>query len=283
MGFTLFRELLEKAISETAGFRRWTTLTFSGMGEPLVDPTLDSKITLARARGLSVLVLTNGILLSVERFKALENLGVGSVRVSLHAHSADAYARLHGTSGSEFAHLRESLTEVCAVKRDSSVIMTYDIVPGVNERDVQPWIDYWKGKADLLEVWTPHNWASAMRYRAIAGERLPSCGRPWYTPIQIQVDGTVNLCCFDYDGALTLGDLKTQSLTQIFNSEPYLSLERRHRAGDFTNSDLICRDCDQRKRDQSGILIYSSRGDVQERVKQVSTTYVKVSGGPPAK
>ena len=142
---------------------------------------------------------------------------------------------------------------------------------------MQGWIEYWKNRADLIEVWRPHNWVNAKDYRLKQKLKKNSCGRPLKTPLQIQADGTINMCCFDFDGKLTLGNLKTESLKEIFSSDIFKRISSCHLKGDFTKSDLICRDCDQRNFDKSGVMMYSSKFDPIKRVKMVSTTYEEVA------
>ena len=68
---------------------------------------------------------------------------------------------------------------------------------------------------NLITGWTGRD------YRTIKKEQLKTCGRPFNGPLQVQVDGTVNMCCFDYNGKLLLEDLNAQSLAEIFNSVAY--------------------------------------------------------------
>ena len=81
------------------------------------------------------------------------------------------------------------------------------------------------------------------------------------------------MCCFDFDGKLTLGDLKKQSLKEIFSSPMYKKIATHHTTGDFENSGLICEHCDQRNVSKKGVMLYNSEFDINERVKAVSTTY----------
>jgi hypothetical protein len=150
------------------------------------------------------------------------------------------------------------------------------VVEGMNDKKVSDWIDFWKNKADLLEVWRPHNWVNAKAYRKVQPEKAVSCGRPFTGPLQIQVDGTVNMCCFDFDGKLTLGDLKTQSLREIFSSSTCSKIVKCHTTGNFKGSGLICENCDQRNMKKKDIMVFNSKFDIEERVKMVSTTYKKL-------
>lgn len=274
MSFELFRYIFDKINSETS---QYDTLTFPGLGEPLLDETLDDKITYAKKHGYTVLMLTNGSLLTVDRFKRLEDIGLDSIRVSIYGDSPESYNAIHGTKNTDlFQKVKENLTEISRIKNKTSLLITYNVVDGYNDSELESWIEYWKDKVDLLEVWRPHNWVDGRVYRVIQEEKLKTCGRPWKTPLQIQVDGTVNMCCFDFNGKLLLGDLKTQTLKEIFESSMFKKILKHHTTGRFDGSRLICENCDQRNLDKSEVMIYNSKFDIQERVKKVSTTYSDV-------
>ncbi len=274
MSFELFKMLFDKINQET---NQYNIITFPGMGEPLLDKTLNKKIKYAKNRNYHVLILTNASLLSVERFRELEELGVDSIRVSFYGNTPQSYASVHGIKDKTlFKKNRDSLTAICKIKKHTRILLTYNTVQNNNDSDVNSWIAYWQDRADLLEVWRPHNWVNGKTYRSVQQSKLKTCGRPFKTPLQIQVDGTVNMCCFDFDGKLLLGDLKKQSLKEIFESPMFKKIEQRHRTGDFENSGLICENCDQRNADKSDVMVYNSKFDIEERVKKVSTTYLDV-------
>lgn len=271
MSLKTFKFLLDKITAES---RQFDTITFPGMGEPLLDKSIDEKIVYAKKRGFTILILTNGSLLSVERFQELENIGVDSIRVSMYGDTPESYSSVHGVNNSNFFEkVKKNLTRIAELKKKTKLLLTYNIVNNVNDSALESWIEYWKDKVDLLEVWRPHNWINAKNYRKVQPEKMKTCGRPWKTPIQIQVDGTVNMCCFDFNGELLLGDLKLQSLKDIFESEMFKKILKHHTSGDFVSSGLICENCDQRNIDKSDVMAYNSKFDIKERINKVSTTY----------
>jgi hypothetical protein len=93
------------------------------------------------------------------------------------------------------------------------------------------------------------------------------------------VDGTINMCCFDFNGDLTLGDLKTQSITEIFKGESFQKIFKCHKSGDFEGSGLICKNCDQRNEEKFDVLIYNSKFDLKERIEMISSTYASLNNG----
>ena len=276
MSLDLFKMLFDKIIKETD---QYDTLTFPGMGEPLLDDTLNKKIEYAKKckKDLAVLLLTNGSLLTPQKFKEFEDLGLTSVRVSFYGNTPESYSKVHGINDrSAFARVRDNLLEVAKVRKHTELLITFNVVDGSNDDVIKDWIDFWEDKVDLIEVWRPHNWVDGRSYRKVQEEKLKTCGRPFKGPLQVQVDGTVNMCCFDFDGKTTLGDLKKHTLKEIFTSPLFEKIVKHHKSGDFTGSGLICKYCDQRNKDKGDVMVYNSKFDIEERVRMVSTTYKEV-------
>ena len=275
MDFELFKYIFDRINTETS---QYNTLTFPGMGEPLLDEAIDDKIIYAKKHNYNILMLTNGSLLTVDRFRRLEDIGMDSIRVSIYGNSSESYNAMHGISNTDsFLRIKENLTEISRIKTKTSLLLTYNVVDGCNDSALESWIEYWKDKVDLLEVGRPHNWVDSKDYRAVQKDKLKTCGRPLNTPLQIQVDGTVNMCCFDFDGKLLLGDLRTQTLEEIFESSMFNKILRYHTSGDYRGSGIICENCDQRNVEKTDAMIYNSKYDIEERVKKVSTTYADLN------
>ena len=275
MSFESFKFYLDKIHAESD---QYDTVTFSGFGESTLDPGLLQKIEYARNLGYRVYLLTNGTLLTKEMFLKMNDLGVESIRISIHGNTLDAYLKTHGLKNESFFHkIKGAIDAFCAIpNRKIRIILTF-VETEYNRKNIDNFIEYWKNRVDLLEVWRPHNWVDGRRYRDISGiEKFKTCGRPENGPLQIQVDGTINMCCFDFNGQLLLGDLKTHSLKQIFNDTPFQRLLKAHQTGEYGGSGLICENCDQRNKLKSGreILIYNSKFEPNTRVNQYSTTYV---------
>jgi Predicted Fe-S oxidoreductases len=271
MSFELFKLLFDKVRFET---KQYDTITFSGFGEPLLDEGLFEKIKYAKSKGFKVLILTNGSKLTVDTFKKLQYMNVDSIRISFYGISSSSYCRVHGISNIiMFEKVKQNLIDISEIKSHTQIILTYNIVDAINSSETQQWIDFWKERVDLVEVWKPHNWVNGKSYRQVQKDKLKTCGRPWNTPLQIQVDGTVNMCCFDYNGKLLLGDLKTDSLNDIFNSDAFQLILKCHENGNFEDSGLICENCDQRNSAKSDVMVYNSIFDVRDRVGKFSTTY----------
>jgi MoaA/NifB/PqqE/SkfB family radical SAM enzyme len=87
--------LYTRLVDDLVSLRATEDLVLSGKGEPLTHPRLLDMVRYAKARGLAVTLFTNGILLTPEVAAALIDAGLDLLYVSLSAHDAASFAKLH--------------------------------------------------------------------------------------------------------------------------------------------------------------------------------------------
>ncbi|MDR1910965.1 MAG: SPASM domain-containing protein, partial [Helicobacteraceae bacterium] len=75
-------------------------------------------------------------------------------------------------------------------------------------------------------------------------------------------DGSVSICCFDYNRELIIGNILNDSFETIINSEKTKQIQKILSSENVLNSDLICKNCDQ-IRDRSDALIYTSDNNMR--------------------
>jgi len=82
---------------------------------------------------------------------------------------------------------------------------------------------FWEPRADAIEMWKPHNFGDGRSYRERhqTVELKTTCGRPENGPLQIQWDGEVIPCCYDYNNQIVLGNAFEQPVLDILNGEKY--------------------------------------------------------------
>lgn len=243
-------------------------ITISGMGEIFLDKDIMYKISKVKTYGYQLNIVTNGSLLTEKTIDQLFFYSVDSIRISIHTTNPLEYEQITGSQKHQHVVNIIKYINNHPKKNNTKLILTADIIDINNDN-----IDLLKEKffdVDLLEIWKPHNWINWKNYRS--GEKTKNtCGRPFSGPLQIQVDGTVNICCFDYNGELLIGDLKKQSIKEIFNSQEYLNIKQCHSTNKLDN--LICHSCDQLYASDPGIVIYNSKFDSKFRINRTSTIY----------
>jgi len=263
-----FNSIIKMTMSELPTI---TEVTVSGFGEALLDKELLQKVSFAKTMGYNIHVLTNGSLLNEDLIDKLLDY-VSDIRISLHTTMEENYNSITQTKN-YLPHVLRMIDYIAShpKKNNSRLIVTSDVIEE-NKNDIEKFVNDLENHVDLIEVWKPHNWVTWGNYRQ--GPIVKNtCGRPWNTPIQVQVDETINMCCFDYNGELLLGDLKTQTFKEIFSGNEITYIRDCHKSIEsIKDCDLICSQCDQ-IRDVGSIVLYNNVYSENERVGKTSTNY----------
>lgn len=269
-------DLFAHIISEVEKQPDIKNITLSGFGEAALDKHLIWKMKYVKEKGYNVNILSNGSALSKESIDDMFDLGVSNLRVSVHSIDRFNFKKIAGIGDLLYEKLFENINYISSKRNNKTLFIINSVIdPSMPQHDINDLVEYFENRADVVEIWKPHNWSNELNYRN--GDFVKkTCGRPFRGPLQVQVDGTINMCCFDYDGKTILGDLNKNSIDEIFtNSKMYKKLLKHHTSGDFRNSGLICETCDQRI-SYDGLIYSSQKATKEEREKMFSSTYVKM-------
>lgn len=275
MSLDEYKFYLDKTLNELGG--QITETTFSGFGEIFIDKGLTEKIDYACSKNLEVHILSNGSMMTPDKIDKIYKSGVKDIRVSLHTSNKSSYSKIMNFKSSKYNYETTFSNVQYALDNkpdDVDVIITADIVEE-NSEDVEQLIKDFEGKCSL-EIWKPHNWVYGKNYREVSQPNvLDSCGRPFNGPIQIQINGDVIMCCFDFNNELVLGNFKNNTLEEIFSGDVFKRLYKHHSEGTCQDSDFICSNCDQLK-DKGDIVIYNNRvSNSNKRISLTSTALTK--------
>jgi len=231
-------ELFHKIIDEAAGHPDIDSIAFSALGEPLLDPHLVERVAYVRAARdwNPVELYTNGVFLTPAKFDALRIAGLTHCSISLNAVSQEQHTRIMGIKG-KFDTVRQNIIYainnrgsmevlVKAVRNDDQFTLADQIAFYMSwgiRRNPQP-----GGPIGHGDVVYECNWGG--KNRLIAGRTLDpnsTCGRA-VGQFSVLQDGTVTLCCYDPLAEYPFGDMKTQTIKEVYNSEKYVEFRTMH-------------------------------------------------------
>lgn len=213
-----------------------TILTLHRRGESLLHPHLSEIMDDVAGRFAEVQLATNGTLLTEEKYAPLVR-GLTFLSFSL-----DTPDRFNATRrGADYSTVEHNILAFLQynegrVRTQVSMVRTED----ATDEQCQGFIDLWKKRVDRVRVYEEHSTDGvfgAMRQRR--SPRQP-CTMPFYE-ILAYADGTVGRCNHDWDGP-RLGDLKTQSIAEIWHGPELTSLRQQHQSLNIT--DPVCHSCD---------------------------------------
>ena len=236
--------LTRKILDEAATIPEIEMVTFTGLGEPLLDPKLLERIAYARKMlpKLPITLFSNGALLTPKLFDNLVDAGLSTLYVSLNGVRPEQRSQVMGLD--DF----EKVTKALDYARETSNGRCGVIVKGISSKDLMECGDAdkfrarWGGftaEGGSAFLHLEGNWAGKMFPMRV----LPTepCSRA-LSQIMVLWDGRVALCCFDGEGEVILGDLNTQSIREAYNSEKYVAIRQAHHEG-RRQSVPICARC----------------------------------------
>ncbi|MFW9901101.1 MAG: SPASM domain-containing protein [Candidatus Thorarchaeota archaeon] len=271
MSTELFKHILEKTYKEV---KQINSISFSGFGEFSTDSDWRIKIKEATKYYSYIHILTNLSLLDFDDFDFLLKY-VYDIRISFSSIDEESFQMSHHPQTNiSYENIKRKIIYLLNKRRGNQKIILNFLAMNGKEDTAAKWTDYWLNKADLIEIWRPHNWITGKKFRKLSNKRLSTCGRPFHGPIQVQVDGTINVCCFDYNGELVIGDLKTQSYKDIFNGENMKQIQLLH-SSNRADEIGLCLICDQRNDfiSRKKNLIFSSAFNREDRIRKTSTCF----------
>jgi hypothetical protein len=234
MDVDLYRKVVDECASLGIGHVR-----MHNYGEAFVDKRLPEKIAYAKSRGIpEVGVITNGSLLGPDVARAVVEAGLDAINISLDAAGKETFESTR--LGLKYDKVIANVEGLVQARRElgrtrPKLILSF--VRQDNSAEEQAFIDHWSAVADKIHITELHNWAGTLKRRADVN--FP-CYRQWLT-FTVLWDGRVSLCCADLDGHIVLGDLRTQSIAEIWNGDAYRRVRREHLE---SGGPAICRNCD---------------------------------------
>jgi hypothetical protein len=213
-------------------------------GEPFVDRNLTGKVAYAKQRGIAeVGVISNGSLIDEQVAQGVIEAGLDAINISVDASGREVFERTR--VGLKYDTVIANIERIVRIKREQrrthpKLILSF--VRQDNSQEEQAFIEHWGAVADKIHVTDLHNWAGTLNHESDV--RYP-CYRQWLT-FTVLWDGRVSLCCADFDGRVVLGDMRTSSIREVWESETYRTVRREHLE---SGGPAICRSCDLPRKD----------------------------------
>jgi hypothetical protein len=202
------------------------------------------KVRYAKQKGIAeVGMISNGSLISEATARGMIDAGLDAINISVDASGKETFERTRvGLNYDRVIGNIERLVQIRAELGRKRPKLILSFVRQGNTADEQAFIEHWRTIADKVHVTDLHNWAGTLNRESDVNY---PCYRPWLT-FTVLWDGRASLCCADFDGKTILGDLRTATIEEIWNAEPYREVRRAHLENGGPD---ICRSCDLPKKD----------------------------------
>lgn len=249
-------EVLQRVIDQAEYFAAPAWLHW--FGEPLMNPMLFEQIEIAKQKIHNLGISTNATLLNEANQQRILESNLDSIIIAIDGDSKSVYERVRKSA-------RFTFDEVCAntegflARRNAAGLhrprVTLSIiVMDETAGDLQNFKRHWEQHGADEILFKPFvNWGGQksetfdnleiVSQRAkLSSPRAHPCKFMWES-LLVTWDGRVVPCCYDFDAKLVLGDLKTQTMDEIWNGPAYVELRKAELEG--RNRSELCRNCSQ--------------------------------------
>lgn len=217
-----------------------------GLGEPFLDRAIFDRIEYCERHGVSTLLSTNGTLLDEETAARLLDSRLQHITLSFDGASKVTFE--HYRKGARFERVRDNFARFAQMKhqRGSRIQIVVQMVrmPG-NAHEVDEFKRFWGAISGVDQVRVKEDETNLVQPEGQrSGGKARPCHYLWRGAMYVKHDGTVYPCCQSYnlDGA-PVGDLRVQTLEEIFNSDEMIRLRELHAQGRSAEIDMCKRCC----------------------------------------
>ena len=120
------------------------------------------------------------------------------------------------------------------------------LINETNKHEEKAFFEFWKDKSDKVLRTEMHNWGGQINEEKISQNQNQPFSSVCYFPfsqIFIQIDGKVRICCLDVNGKNILGNLKQNTITEIWQSGSFNYLRKNLIEKNKANLPKICQNC----------------------------------------
>lgn len=242
----LFKKVIDEIASLWPARSKWYGLYLHHFGESLLHPRFDEAMIYAREKGFRAMLSCNPLVMTEERAQRLFAAHPAEIWMMMDGIDDETFFRTRGVKNAYDVSLRQAIRafeikEAVSPETDLKIVaIDFPAFRGVVDK-VEA---YWKENHGLTIQRKEYNsWgdltpdASGMPREKYADG---TCHFPWRGMV-VTWDGTVVPCCRDYDCKYPLGNVREDSLTDIWNSERMKALRADLRTRSPRNA--LCRDC----------------------------------------
>lgn len=239
--------LFRKIIDDLADFPgKLQVLHLYKDGEPLANKALAQMVAYARQSGRveRIEFTSNGLLLTPERSRELLEAGLDGVRISIYGLDDDSYRHITRTPVS-FERIRANVAALHEAKktlRPSMHVHCKIVDAGLSAETKARFFSVFTPISDSVHIdplveWMPSGSAPLVAMplvRQPAPGRIVGpqvCAEP-FMKLAVNHDGTVSACCADWSCELLAGDLRTQSLAEVWHGPALRALRLTHLRGE---------------------------------------------------
>ena len=253
MSYEMFSKLIDD-MGTVWGKGKIKKLRLFKVGEPLMNPHVCEMVKYAKKAEIAecIEITTNGLLLTDEMSQGLIEAGLDILNVSVNGINEKQYKDTCSVD-INFNDFRENIKYFYDHRKSCQLFLKYSDI-GYTEEEKEKFYHLFEDSCDEIFVetisgslWQDTNISENVKStgKGIYGQELEAkavC--PFlFTTMVINDQGIAHLCCVDWKSEYILGDLKNESVADIWNGEKLRLFQRLHLEKKKDTIEL-CKNCE---------------------------------------
>jgi len=264
MDINLFKKIIDELVELNPQYKEGTLpIWFHHFGESLTHPDFADFIRYANGKGVGTQMSVNPLMFSKKISQDLIDANPTHLLVAFDGHDNESFEKIRGlpkayekSKENLLAFLEQKVASGSKIRIVISIIdfplngekgdeMRTELesfwrsVPGVDDVLWKPFT-IWIGDTAAINGLKRPKTEAEQFMQSYMDLRKVTCDFPWKR-VAIAWDGGVIPCCHDYNNIYPLGNVKEQSLKEVWNGPKMVALRRELRSGNVKNK--LCKDC----------------------------------------
>ncbi|MBU1136623.1 MAG: radical SAM protein [Nanoarchaeota archaeon] len=248
MDMKLYKKIIDNCVE-----LKIDNITLSFFGEPLLDKTLIEKIKYAKRMGISVSFYSNASLLDKSWARKLIESKLDNITISLDGCTKETYERIR--RGLKFDVVKNNILNLIKLKKKMGVndpkIDLVIVELEENKKEIKKFYKEWKNEVESINIINMRNWTGKINKKGTKesfhfnykSKRKP-CALIWQKMI-VDWNGDVVLCADDWNHSTVLGNLKEQTIKEIWKGKKLKEIKEAHIKGEFWKVP-VCSKCNKK-------------------------------------
>jgi len=227
-------------------------------GDPLLHPYIIPMIEYTSKKGIIPRLITNPNLLTEKMCNQLVNSGLHTLGISIDGVDDKTYKHIRGPNANYTRAIKNInlLLQIKNKNKSKMKIFLTMVHMKANKYDCEKFKELWNKKGidelvvsplsilDSSDKTLVEQGDNELFSKQFKNKENNYCVEPWIG-VTVTVDGKVLVCCNDYDEKYILGDLKENSLEEIWNNDK-MKLLRRQVRDKKLHTNPLCKNCWER-------------------------------------
>ena len=208
-------------------------LRFIGWGEPFLHPKIIDYLEYAKP--LLLHITNNGQIITERQMRDLVRIGLDSIIFSMQGATKKGYEEMR--IGADYDKLIKNILKLIEIRgnKEKPFIHVSSTMTNESRDEVGAFVSYWNSKVDS------EGFGKTVFHERKEYTDYRPCSEV-YQKLTIKWDGQISACCADYDNTLVIGNMKDNTLKEVWNGEQMKAIRTLLLNNRFRNLTL-CKEC----------------------------------------